>query len=148
MKTFFRRANPLVAWRDLREQLGRPQPYRWRFMALAAAATYCVFSVMFAQGERGLPRPPEITYIESWRADRSDAEIIAGNVAATKARKEREAQEAASAERVREMYKALGRVSGMDVDKIERQAKAEQAAEAAAQAKAEKSLQPRVERIN
>lgn len=148
MRTFFRRANPLVGWRDLRDQLGRRHPYRWRFMALSAAATYCVFAIMFAQEEQGLPRPPEIVYIESWRADRTDAEIIASNIAATEARKQREAAQAASQERVREVYKALGRVSGMDVDKIEREARAQQEAEAAAEAKAQEALQPRVERIN
>lgn len=148
MKAFFRRANPLVAWRDLREFVAQPQPYRWRVLALSAAATYSIFAVMFAQEAKGPPPPPEIIYIETWRADRSDAEIVAGNIAATAERKEREAQLAASRERVREMYKTLGRMSGMDVEKIEREARAQQAAEAAAKTEAEAALRPRVQQVN
>jgi len=149
MKAFFRRANPLVGWRDLREQLAQPRTYKWRFLALSAAMTFAVFSVMFSQGAKGPPRPPEIIYIDSWRADRSDAEIIAGNIAATRQRHEREAAEAASRERIRAMYKALGRVSGMDVDKIEREAKAEQAREAAAKARAAAAVpRPRIQQVN
>ncbi|MET0180614.1 MAG: hypothetical protein ABW194_09070 [Novosphingobium sp.] len=129
----------------MREQLGEPRPHRLPLMGVAAAATFAVFSVMFQEGARGLPRPPEITYIESWELGRSDAEIIAGNIAATAARKEREAQRAASAERVRQMYKALGRASGMDVDAIERRTQAENATEARKRAEAEAKLpKPRI----
>ena len=98
-------------------------------MGLAALVTFGLFSVMWQEEMRGLPPRPEIIYIESWRADRSDAEIVAGNIAAQKAKDERLAAEAASAERVRQMYKALGRASGMDVDAIERKARADEAKE-------------------
>jgi hypothetical protein len=140
VRNFFRVANPLPALRDLREQLAEPRPHRWPLMGVAAAATFAVFSVMFQEGFRGLPRPPEVIYIESWNADRDDKEIVAGNIAATDARKEREAQQAASAERVRQMYKALGRASGMDVETIERKAEVERAAEERARAEAEAKL--------
>jgi hypothetical protein len=144
-RTFLRALNPLAAARDLRTQLAEPRPHRWPLMGVAAAATFAVFSVMFQEGAQGLPRPPNITYIESWELGRSDAEIIAGNVAATEARKAREAQAAASAERVRQMYKALGRASGMDVDAIERKARSDAAAEARARAAAEATVpEPRI----
>jgi hypothetical protein len=149
MKAFLHRANPVTGWRDLRNQLAEPRPYRWRFMALAAAATYAIFAVMFTQEAKGPPRPPEIIYIDSWRADRTDAQIIAGNIAATKERKQREAQLAAGRQRVKEMYKTLGAMSGMDVARIEREAKADEARDAAARAKAEAAApKPRIERIN
>jgi hypothetical protein len=148
MKAFLHNANPMLGWSDLRDQLVRPQPHKWPFLALSAAMTFTIFSVMFHEGAKGPPRPPQIIYIESWRADRSDAEIIAGNIKATKEREDRAAAEAASQERVRQMYKALGRVSGMDVDKIEREAKADQAREAAAKAKQEPAVRPRIERVN
>jgi hypothetical protein len=148
MKAFFRRAHPVTGLRDLRDQLVRPQPYKWRILALSAAMTFSMFYVMFAQEAKGPPRPPEIIYFDSWSANRSDAEIIAGNIKATREREQREAAEAASQERIRQMYKALGRASGMDVDKIEREAKAEQAREAAAKAAAPATIQPRIERVN
>ena len=148
MKAFLRRANPAVGLRDFRDQLVQPRPYKWRILALSGAMTFTIFSVMFAEEVKGPPRPPEIIYIESWNANRSDAEIIAGNIKATREREQREAAQAARQERVREMYKALGRVSGMDVDRIEREAKAEQAREAAARAKAQAASPARVEPVN
>lgn len=131
---FFKHVSPTGAAQDLWRQLGPETPHRWLFMSAAALVTFGIFSVMWQEEMRGLPPRPKITYIESWRADRTDAEIIAGNIAAQKAKEERLAAEAASAERIREMYKSLGRATGMDVDAIERKAREEEAAEEAAQA--------------
>jgi len=133
-REFFRLINPLAAARDLRNELVQPRPHRWPLMGVAAASTFAVFSVMYQEGSVGMPLPPNIIYFESWLGERSDAEIVAGNIAATNARKAREAEQAASAERVRQMYKALGRASGMDVDTIEAKAQAEQATAARKQA--------------
>lgn len=127
-REFFRLINPLTAARDLRNELVAPRPHRWPLMGVAAASTFALFSVMFQEGSVGMPLPPKIIYFESWLGERSDAEIIAGNVIATNKRKALEAERAASAERVRQMYKTLGRASGMDVDAIERKAQAEQPA--------------------
>ena len=127
-RDFFRLINPLAAARDLRNELAVPRPHRWPLMGVAAASTFAVFSVMFQEGSVGMPLPPKIIYFESWLGERSDAEIIAGNIIATTKRKAREAEQAASAERVRQMYKTLGRASGMDVDANERKAQAGQAA--------------------
>ncbi len=127
-REFLRLINPLAAARDLRNELVQPRPHRWPLMGVAAASTFAVFSVMFQEGSVGMPLPPEIIYFESWLGERSDAEIIAGNVIATNKRKALEAEQAASAERVRQMYKTLGRASGMDVDAIEARAKADEAA--------------------
>ena len=127
-REFLRLINPLAAARDLRNELVEPRPHRWPLMGVAAASTFAVFSVMFQEGSVGMPLPPKIIYFESWLGERSDAEIIAGNVIATNKRKAIEAEQAASAERVRQMYKTLGRASGMDVDAIEARAKADEAA--------------------
>lgn len=146
---FLRRLNPLVALGDLGKELARPHPHRFKIMAVALAITVGLFSVMAQEGGVGLPRPPKITYIQSFDPNRSEAEIVAGNIAATKASRAEEAEEAAGAERVRQMYKTLGRVSGMDVDVIEAKAKADAAAEAAAKAAAEAKIpKARVARVN
>ncbi|QGN56151.1 hypothetical protein [Novosphingobium sp. Gsoil 351] len=86
--------------------------------------------------------------MQSFDPNRSEAEIVAGNIAATNASRAAEAEEAASQERIRQMYKTLGRVSGMDVDKIEAEAKAEREAEAAAKAAGNGMPKARVARIN
>lgn len=148
-RRFLRRLNPLAALGDLGGELAKPYPHRFKIMAVAATMTVALFSVMWQEGAAGLPRPPEITYVESLNPDRSEAEIVAGNVAATRAGRAAAAEEAASAERIRQMYKTLGRVSGMDVDKIEAEAKAEAAAEAAAKAAGAAGMpKARVERVN
>ena len=80
---------------------------------------------MWQEEVRGPPLPPKITYITTFRPDRTDAEIVASNIANQKQKDAIAAAEAARAERIRQMYKTLGRYSGMDVDAIERRANAE-----------------------
>lgn len=148
-RRFLRRLNPLAALGDLGSELAKPYPHRFKIMAASAVITAGLFSVMWQEGAAGLPRAPEVTYVESLDPNRSEAEIVAGNVAATRAGRAAAAEEAASAERIRQMYKTLGRVSGMDVDKIEAEAKAEAAAEAAAKAASAAQMpKARVERVN
>ena len=106
-------------------------PNRWRFAALAALPPLGILAVFVNEEVRGQPRPPEITYITSWHADRSMAEIVASNIANQQRKDRLAAEQAKREEEVRGMYKTLGRLSGMDVEAIEKQAKAERAAERA-----------------
>ena len=147
-RRILRRLNPISAMGDLGKELSRPHPHRFKIMAAAASVTLGLFSVIWQEGGAGIPLPPKITYVQSFEPGRSEAEIVAGNVAATKASRAVEAEEAASAERVRQMYKTLGRVSGMDVDKIEAEAKADREAEAAAKAAGNGMPKARVARVN
>lgn len=136
MKEFFRNVSPVRAVKDLWQILGAPSEFRFRSLALALAVTFGIFSVMWQQGGRGLPRPPEVIYFESWRADRSDAEIIAGNIEATKKARAEAAAEEARAEDVRKMYKAVGAATGLDTEAMDRQGRAErEAAKRAADAR-------------
>ncbi|WP_072379947.1 hypothetical protein [Novosphingobium sp. NDB2Meth1] len=136
MKEFFRNVSPVRAVKDLWQILGAPSEFRFRSLALALAVTVGIFSVMWQQGGRGLPRPPEVIYFESWRADRSDAEIIAGNIEATKKARAEAAEEEARAEDVRKMYKAVGAATGLDTEAMDRQGRAErEAAKRAADAR-------------
>ncbi len=106
-------------------------------MIPAAVATTAIFAVIANEGGRGPPRPPKIIYIQSWLGNRSDAEIIAGNIANQKRKDALAAEEAKRAEDVRQMYKTLGRYSGMDVDAMEKKIMADRAAEAQARAAAQ-----------
>lgn len=107
-------------------------PRRWRIALAAAACTGITFSMLTREEHRIPQRLPTITYINSWQEGRSDKEIIAGNIANQKLKEQEAAEAARDAQETRDLYKALGRASGMDVDAIERQAKADEAAEAAA----------------
>jgi hypothetical protein len=147
MKDFFRNVAPVRALKDLWQILGAPSEYRLRSLALAMLVTGGIFSVMWQQGGRGLPRPPEVVYFESWRADRSDAEIIAGNIAATKKARAEAAEEQARAEDVRKMYKTVGAATGLDTEAMDRQAKIErETADRAAQARNKALLDRLVEK--
>lgn len=130
--SFWRQANPVGAIADFREVYAQAGKNRWRFAAAAAAVTIGLFSVIWQEEVRGPPPRPTVTYITSWPADRTDAEIIASNIENQKRKDRLAAEQAKRDEEVRNIYKALGRASGMDVDAIEAKAKAERAAEEAA----------------
>jgi hypothetical protein len=135
--SFFRQVNPRGAIADFIEVWRQAGHNRWRIAALSAAATIAVFSVMMQEGAVGPPRRPTIDYITVWDPHRTDAEIMASNIENQKRKDRLAAAQAKRDEEVREIYKQVGRMSGMDVDAIERKAKAERAAEARARAEAE-----------
>lgn len=126
--------SPRGAIADFREVVRQAGPNRWRYAFLAALPTIGIFAMFLQEEFRGKPARPHITYITSWRADRSEAEIIRTNIANQKRKEHLAAEQARRAEEVRQMYKTIGRMSGMDVDAIERQARAERAAEEARRA--------------
>lgn len=133
--SIWKNVDPVGAIADFRTVWSQAGKNRWWMALAAAAATLSVFSVMFQEEHRILPRPPKVIYISSWRADRTDAEIIASNKANQVYQDKVRAEQAKREEEVREIYKKIGRYSGMDVDAIEAKAKAEKAAEDAAKAK-------------
>lgn len=133
--SIWKNVDPVGAIADFRAVWQQAGKNRWRIAVAAAAATISTFSLMFQEEHRILPRPPKVTYITSWRADRSDAEIEASNRANQVYQDRVRVEQAKREEEVREIYKKIGRYSGMDVDAIEAKAKAEQAAEDAAKAR-------------
>jgi hypothetical protein len=133
--SIWRNINPTGAIGDFIAVWRSAGRMRWRFMLLATAVSGTLFSLVVREEERIEPRPPEVIYITSWRADRSEAEILASNAANQRRQKQLAVEQAKRDELVKNIYKAIGRASGMDVDAIDRQAKAEAAASAAAAAK-------------
>lgn len=102
---------------------------RWRIAALAGACTYVLFYLISNQGGQAPHPPPEVTYITSWEAGRTDAEIRASNLRNQKIKDRLAAEQAVRDEKVKDIYRTLGRASGLDVERIEAEAKAERAAE-------------------
>lgn len=117
----------VAVWRDA-------GPSRWRSALLALISSGLVLSLIVREEHRAPQRLPGITYINSWRADRSDAEIEATNRLNQSIKDDKAREQAEADEEVKKMYRTLGRISGMDVDKIERDAAIEHAAEAKAKA--------------
>ena len=111
----------------------RGQTVTQRFWLLGAACLpvgLIIGGIIQDVARKSVPPEPEIIYVESWRLDRSMEEILADQKERQRLREIRKAE-------IKERYKAIGRASGMDVDAIERKAKAEEAARAAEKAKAD-----------
>jgi len=127
---------PAGALADFREVWRQAGVRRWPFVAAALSATLGVFYVIAQESWKAPPPRPTVTYINSWSADRSDAEIKREIVANQKLQDRLAAEQAAREEKVKDIYRTLGKVSGMDVDAIEAKAKADAAAEKAARDRA------------
>ncbi len=140
MRGFFRNVSPVRAVRDLRQQFVRPQPYRWRFMALSAAATASIFLVFTGQHFSAMPKPLKVIYFPTLAPGRSDAEIEQGNIAATKAQKAKDAETAQDRTIVRDRYKAMGDFFGMDTQHYIQEGDQERAAKKAAQDKRNEAI--------
>jgi hypothetical protein len=129
------RFNPVPGFADLWNEIRRPRPYRWTFLALSVLPVAGILAWAVSQVEYKAPERPTIDYITTFDPARTDAEIIASNRANQEVKELRAAEEARIAGRKREMYKALGAAAGMDVEEIERKAEATRAAERAAEEK-------------
>lgn len=138
--SYWRKVNPVGAVADFREVYKQAGRNRWRFAAAAAAMTIGVFMVMWQEEVRGPPAGPTVTIIKSWRADRSIEQIRRTNLENQREQDRLAAEQAKREEDVRNIYKALGRASGMDVDAIEKKAAADRAAEEAAQKAAQSNV--------
>ncbi len=129
--SFMRNINPVGALADLRTVYREAGPARWRYALLAALCTFGTFAIMATQNWVGERRLPEITYINSWPADRTEAETKAFIIANQKKKDAREKAQAESDAEAQKLWMAVGKASGMDVDAIKRQAEADAAAEKA-----------------
>ncbi|GGC42485.1 hypothetical protein GCM10011371_32360 [Novosphingobium marinum] len=134
-------ADFLTVWK----QAGRN---RWTIAVLAAFATFCIFSLMTQEEAKGPPPRPEIEYITTFAADRSDEEIQLSNLANQRRKERLAAEKAKRDEAARDVYRTLGRMSGMDVEKIEREAAAERAAKEKAEAEAGAAAAARAEALS
>jgi len=140
MRAFFRNVSPRRAVLDIWKILGAPSEFRWPALALAATVTGSIFVLMLYQEGRALQPPPKVLYFESWRADRSDKDIIAGNIKASREAKAEAAAEEARAEDMRQMYKSVGAATGLDTDTMYKQGKIDRIAEDRARAAHDKAL--------
>jgi hypothetical protein len=138
------RFNPAGGIADFWTEIRRPHPYRWPILALSVLPVAGILGWALEQEFYGEPERPRITYINTLPDGRSDAEILAENRANQELKDLRAAEEARIAAKKREMYKALGAATGIDVETMERRAEAERAAAAAAEAKAREEREARI----
>ena len=116
---------------DFWHEFRKPTPYRWPILAASALLTGSLIYLFTHETVYSPPESPNVTFISSLPPGRSDAEIAAANAenqrvqdALTRLAEER-------AEARKDMYRDLGRATGLDVDAMEAQIRAEEAAERA-----------------
>ena len=119
--SFWRQISPRGAVSDLVHEWQRPNPYRWRVLGVSVAATFTLMVIVIPDSERIEPRAPEVTWISTFAADRTDEEIAASNLENQKRKDKLKAEAEARAERKKEAARALARASGFDPDELERQ---------------------------
>lgn len=140
---FLRNVSPAGAIGDFMTVFREAGPARWRYALLAALTTTGAFSLLTGETWKKARSLPEITYITSWPEDRSEAETKAF-IAENQRRKDlREAQLKEYDKVGQDAWMALGRASGVNVDKLKAQADADKAKAAAdAKARAEALIEP------
>ena len=137
---FMRNISPVGALADFRAVWSH-NPHRWPVLAIAILITTGVLSVFIPKSERIPEEKPKITYISTFDEGRSEAEIRAANIENQKRMDELAAYEAKLEEERKDIYRSLGRMSGMDVEKMEREIKEQEAAEKAAEEAAAKKAE-------
>ena len=78
--SFWRNVNPTGALGDFVQVWRQAGARRWPYVAAALAMTSGVFYTIAGESWKGPPAKPQITYINSWTGDRSDAEIEKANL--------------------------------------------------------------------
>lgn len=140
--SFWRNISPSGAVRDF-AQVWVDNPYRWRVLAVSIAATAVVMAVAIPESQRIPPEKPTVTYITTFEPGRTDEEIIASNIENQKLQDAIRAEEEKRAEFRKQLYRELGRATGLDVDAMEREIAKEKAAEERAAAEEAKRIEAR-----
>ncbi|MDJ0978997.1 MAG: hypothetical protein QNI87_10740 [Erythrobacter sp.] len=128
------RLNPKTGIVDFWTEFRKPNPFRVPMLLASTVPLMVIFYWLSGETHYSAPERPTITYITTFDPERTDEEIIASNEANQEIKDLRKAAQDDVAERKREIYKALGKGIGMDVDKIAAEADARRAAEEAAAA--------------
>ena len=71
------RIQPTGAWADLRYFFGQRRPHQWGFAALALTVTAVTLWAFWHDSQFTPVYHRDIIYVQQWRADRTDAQIIA-----------------------------------------------------------------------
>lgn len=135
------RFNPSGGIADFWQEIRRPTPYRWPVLGLSLLCTFVLLFWVTQEQVFVPPEPPKVSFISTFEAGRSDAQIVASNVENQRRKQIRAAEQAKLDEEVKDAYRKLGRATGVDVDAMERKIAAEKAA--AEKAAAEKAAAER-----
>jgi hypothetical protein len=104
-----RPASPRVLWADLRAFASERRPHHWVAMALAVMMPVAIVVIFAIDGRTNIAPGAQIIYVESYPANRSDAEIIADQ------KKDQAAREARLKERQRQWQKLDKRMERLGI---------------------------------
>lgn len=114
---FFRDISPIRAVGDIKAYWFDQQEHKWRFLALSLAATVTIFGAFFSEsGFEVQWKRPEITWVTSLDAGRSDTQIAAENIANQAKQDKREAERLAREEERKAQFRRLAEQLGMDTE--------------------------------
>jgi hypothetical protein len=103
MSWFPRPSSPIAAFRDLAAFLRHRSREQVIGASLALLVTMIIVIEFVVDSKMGTAPPPQVIYVDSWSANRTDAEIIADQ------KKDEAAKEAAAKERQRQFQKLENR---------------------------------------
>jgi hypothetical protein len=91
-----RPASPRALWADIRAFTAERRSHHWVALALAIAMPVAIIVIFVMDGHTNIMPGPQLIYVESWPANRTDAQIKAeqkiDQAARDKAKKEKQAQ--------------------------------------------------------
>lgn len=91
-----RPASPRALWADLRAFASERRPHQWVAAALAVAIPLAILFIFDLDGRTNIMPGPQLIYVESWPANRTDEQIKAeqkvDQAARDKLKKERQEQ--------------------------------------------------------
>jgi len=72
-----RPSSPRALWADLRAFAAQRAPHQWIAALVAIVMPIAIVIVFTIDGRTNIAPGPQIIYVESWPANRSDAQIVA-----------------------------------------------------------------------
>ena len=99
MSWFPRPAAPKALWADMRAFAAQRSPYQWAGLAVAIAMPALLVAGFWHDSSPGIQPGPQLIYVQSWPANRTDAQIIADQ------KKDQALRDAARKERQRQFRK-------------------------------------------
>ena len=114
---------------DFWNEWKKPTPYRWPILIASFMMTGTLFFWLTKEEYYYPPEVPKVTYITTFAEGRTDEEIRQSNLENQALKEERQAERERIEQRRRDIYKAIGAATGVDVEAMEAEAEAERAAE-------------------
>ena len=103
-----RPASPRALWADIRAFTSARRPHQWAAAGLAIAMPLALVILFVTDGRTNIQPGATVTFVESWPANRTDAEIIADQKRDQAAREKAMKAKQAEFKKIDDKLKRLG----------------------------------------